>query len=73
MPIHVQPVTHTEPMNAGSSTDSEHDAQSVTLAEALQALKALRAEMADLRMLVRAARPLDAIPAPNRAVTKTNR
>jgi hypothetical protein len=43
------------PTNAGHDTRDEQGRQSVTVAEAIKTLKALRAELADLRMLVRAA------------------
>jgi hypothetical protein len=42
----------------GASEDGQ-SAQAVTVTEAIAALKALRAELADLRMLVRAARKTD--------------
>jgi hypothetical protein len=45
-----------EPVNAGSSTNSGQEEQTVTLTEAIKALRTLRAEFSDLRMLIRAAR-----------------
>jgi hypothetical protein len=46
-------------MTAKGATANAQEEQTVTLTEAIKALKTLRTEFADLRMLIRAARTAD--------------
>jgi hypothetical protein len=54
----------TAPTAIEGASEDGRSAQAVTVTEALAALKVLRAELADLRMLVRAARKTDGVAGP---------
>jgi hypothetical protein len=53
--VHVNKLTRHTPGSVTGSANNGQEGQTVTLTEAVKALRVLRAEFADLRMLIRAA------------------